>query len=78
MDLQLVAEGLLFPEGPVAMADGSVILVEIRRGTLTRVTPDGKRRTIAELGGGSQRHGHRAGRRSLHLQQRPRLDLAER
>ena len=33
MDLKLVAERLQFPEGPVAMADGSVILVEIRRTT---------------------------------------------
>jgi gluconolactonase len=30
MDLDLVADGLRFPEGPVAMADGSVILTEIR------------------------------------------------
>src|SRR5580692_292364 len=52
MGLTLVADGLQFPEGPVAMADGSVILVEIRRGTLTRITPDGKRSTIAALGGG--------------------------
>jgi len=52
MQLRLVAEGLWFPEGPMAMADGSIVLVEIRRGTLTRVTPDGKRATIAELGGG--------------------------
>lgn len=50
--MQEVAQGLRFPEGPVAMADGSVVLVEIRRGTLTRVTPDGRRETIAELGGG--------------------------
>jgi len=52
MQLELVAEGLWFPEGPIAMADGSVMLVEIRRGTLTRVTTDGRRSTIAELGGG--------------------------
>ena len=50
--MQQVAAGLQFPEGPVAMADGSIVLVEIRRGTLTRVTLDGKRATIAELGGG--------------------------
>jgi gluconolactonase len=50
--MQQIAEGLQFPEGPIAMADGSIVLVEIRRGTLTRVTPDGKRKTIAELGGG--------------------------
>ena len=34
---EVLAEGLAFPEGPIAMADGSVILVEIARGTLTRV-----------------------------------------
>jgi gluconolactonase len=50
--MQQVAEGLQFPEGPVAMADGSVVLVEIRRRTLARVTPDGRRETIADLGGG--------------------------
>jgi gluconolactonase len=47
-----LASGLQFPEGPVAMADGSVILVEIRRGTLSRVTPEGKVEVVAELGGG--------------------------
>jgi gluconolactonase len=47
-----IASGLRFPEGPIAMPDGSVILVEIARGTLTRVTPDGKLHVIAELGGG--------------------------
>jgi len=50
--VEQVAAGLQFPEGPIAMADGSVVLVEIRRRTLTRVTPDGRRETIAELGGG--------------------------
>jgi gluconolactonase len=52
MKIELVAEDLWFPEGPVAMADGSIIVVEMRRQTLTRVTPDGRRHTIAELGGG--------------------------
>ena len=47
-----IASGLLFPEGPIAMPDGSVILVEIARGTLSRVTPDGKIEVIAETGGG--------------------------
>ena len=52
MDLQLVAEGLEFPEGPVAMADGSIILTEIKAGVLSRITPDGKRTVFAETGGG--------------------------
>jgi gluconolactonase len=49
---RLIASGLRFPEGPVAMPDGSVILVEIANQTLTRVAPDGTARVIAKLGGG--------------------------
>ena len=44
-------EGLRFPEGPIAMPDGSVLLVEIERGTLSRVA-DGKIEVVAEPGGG--------------------------
>ena len=51
-DTREITDGLQFPEGPVAMADGSVIVVEIRRGTLTRVHPDGQHEIVAELGGG--------------------------
>ncbi len=51
MDFEVLAEGLKFPEGPIAMPDGSVILVEIARGALTRVW-NGKCEVIAELGGG--------------------------
>src|SRR5574340_1590958 len=47
-----VASGLLFPEGPIAMPDGSVLRVEIRRGTLSRVTPGGAVEPVAALGGG--------------------------
>jgi gluconolactonase len=47
-----VAADLAFPEGPIALADGSVIVVEIAGGRLTRVSPSGKKQTIAELGGG--------------------------
>lgn len=52
MDIELVAEGLRFPEGPIAMNDGSVILTEIQGQVLTRITPDGKKTTVAETGGG--------------------------
>ena len=34
------------------MNDGSVILTEIKGKRLTRVTPDGKKTTVAETGGG--------------------------
>jgi gluconolactonase len=52
MDIELVCEGLEFPEGPIAMADGSVIFTEIKAQRLSRVTPDGKRETVAEVPGG--------------------------
>jgi gluconolactonase len=52
MEIELVTEGLLFPEGPIAMDDGSVILTEIEGQRLTRVTPDGKKTVVAETGGG--------------------------
>lgn len=48
----LLAEGLEFPEGPIWMSDGSVVLVEIKRGTLTRVAPDGAVDVVADCGGG--------------------------
>lgn len=52
MDIQLLAEGLEFPEGPIAMNDGSVILTEIKGQRLTRVAPDGAKTTVAQTGGG--------------------------
>lgn len=51
-DFTLVADGLRFPEGPVVMPDGSIILVEIEAGRITRVMPDGRKQTVAEPGGG--------------------------
>jgi gluconolactonase len=47
-----LATGLKFPEGPVAMADGSVIIVEIPAGRITRVKADGATQTVATPGGG--------------------------
>src|SRR6185295_1150241 len=51
MSFDVLAEGLQFPEGPIAMPDGSVILVEIARGTLSRVW-NGKTEVVCDLGGG--------------------------
>ena len=51
-DFELVTDGLRFPEGPVWMPDGSIMLVEIERGRITRVHPDGRKETVAEPGGG--------------------------
>lgn len=47
-----LATGLQFPEGPIAMPDGTALLVEIRRCTLSRVGTDGNVEVVADLGGG--------------------------
>src|SRR3954466_13005791 len=51
-DITVITTGLRFPEGPVAMPDGSVILVEMLGKRLTRVQADGSKETIAEIAGG--------------------------
>ncbi len=52
MDFAVLAEHLAFPEGPVMMDDGSILVVEIAAGRITRVRRDGTSQTIAEPGGG--------------------------
>ncbi|MBT3332907.1 MAG: SMP-30/gluconolactonase/LRE family protein [Rhodospirillaceae bacterium] len=47
-----ITNGLMFPEGPIAMPDGTVILVEIERQTLTRVHADGRQEIITQMAGG--------------------------
>ena len=47
-----VADKLAFPEGPVSCDDGSIILVEIAAGRITRIQPDGTKSLVAEPGGG--------------------------
>ncbi len=49
--MEIVAEGLAFPEGPVVMADGSVIVVELAGGRITRCW-NGRKEVVAEIGGG--------------------------
>lgn len=50
-ELEILAEGLAFPEGPVVMPDGSVVLVELLAGKITRVW-NGRKEVISEIGGG--------------------------
>jgi gluconolactonase len=52
MDFEIICWGLQFPEGPVAMSDGSVLLVETRRQTVSRVGEDGTCEVVAMVGGG--------------------------
>jgi gluconolactonase len=52
MEIEIIAEGLQVPEGPVAMPDGSVLVTEVMRGTITRITPQGAVEIVAHLGGG--------------------------
>ena len=52
MDTTVLASDLRFPEGPIWFSDGSVVLVEIARGTLTRVSAEGDVDVVAELKGG--------------------------
>jgi gluconolactonase len=47
-----LTDGLMLPEGPIAMPDGSLLVVEVLGGRLTRVAPDGTKTTVAQLGGG--------------------------
>jgi gluconolactonase len=49
---RILATGLRFPEGPVSMPDGSMLLVEIARGTVSRVGADGAVSVVASPGGG--------------------------
>jgi len=48
---EVIADGLQFPEGPVAMADGSVIVVESFGGRITRCW-SGRKETVCEIGDG--------------------------
>ena len=50
--IRVLATDLAFPEGPVVLPDGSVVLVEIRAQQLTRVWPDGRKEVVAKIPGG--------------------------
>jgi gluconolactonase len=47
----LLASGLFFPEGPIAMEDGTLLCVELGRRTVDRVHPDGTVEVVSENGG---------------------------
>ena len=47
-----LADGLAFPESPIALDDGSVVVSEMAAGRITRVHPNGATETVAHTGGG--------------------------
>src|SRR3546814_18454763 len=51
-EFELIADGLRFPEAPVVMDDGSVIVVEIEAKRITRCWPGGRKDVVATPGGG--------------------------
>src|ERR1700736_1598831 len=51
-DVQIVASGFGFSEGPGVMPDGVVILTEIAGKCCTRIGADGARSTVGSAGGG--------------------------
>lgn len=50
--MRIIATGLEFPEGPVAMSDGSLLFVELARETVSRVDRSGKVEIVAKVPGG--------------------------
>ena len=68
-DIRVLATDLEFPEGPVVMPDGSVVLVEIRGKRLTRVYPDGRQRGGRANSRRPERRGAGSRRQDVHLQQ---------
>src|SRR5271166_3822607 len=51
-EMRELTSGLRFPEGPVVLPDGSILVVEIAGGVLTRVAKDGRKTVVAKPGGG--------------------------
>lgn len=53
MDMRVVTTELAFPEGPLELPDGDILVTEIRAGRLTRVNPTtGQKSVFAVTGGG--------------------------
>jgi gluconolactonase len=50
-DARILADGLRFPEGPVVLPGGDVLVVELLGGCLTRIAPDGTTSLVAQVGG---------------------------
>lgn len=51
-EFEVIADELDFPEGPVVMSDGSVIVAEVLGGRVTRCWGKGRKEAVADVGGG--------------------------
>jgi len=52
LNLETVADGQGFPEGPLALANGSLLFVDIKNETLSRLGVDGRVEVVAQIPGG--------------------------
>ena len=51
-EFTVLTDGLAFPEGPIWLECGDLLVVEIAAQQLTRIEPNGKTHVVAELQGG--------------------------
>ena len=51
-NFRVIAHGLSFPEGPVCLPDGSILVTEIAAGQLTKINTSGDKILVAQLNGG--------------------------
>lgn len=51
-DFELISDQLAYPEGPVYLKDGSVLLVDIKNEELTKISAAGEKTTVASIPGG--------------------------
>jgi len=51
-DIEIIATGLHFPEGPVELPDGSIAVVEIGRGRIVRIREGGRQEPLTVTNGG--------------------------
>jgi gluconolactonase len=52
MQMRVVTDGLVFPEGPLELPGGDLLVTEMRAGLITRVRPDGTKSLFCEIGRG--------------------------
>ena len=53
-DFVPIASGVRIAEGPVALADGALLCVEVLGGRVLRIDPSGTVTIVAETGGGAR------------------------